>query len=168
MRAYQPKIRIILLTTVAEIMLLATVAAAQEIAVTQLEFETITKAFYSGYVEKQFLVITDKEEWQAVWDIAFSRIDPKPPLPDLDFETRMVVAVFQGTRPSGGYSIAITKLTKSDGRLKVIVKETSPGANCGVPAVITTPFHMIETDKVKKKLRKKVDFVVEQEVRDCR
>src|SRR5262245_54453910 len=80
-------------------------------------FETIEKYSFSGHREKQNYVITTHEDWQALWAVTHSNVEPQPPLPEVDFSSRMIIAVFQGEQRTGGYTIAVTELVKTGKKL---------------------------------------------------
>jgi len=125
-------------------------------------FETIGKHSSGGQREKQSYAITNKEEWQSLWELVHTHVTPKPDLPEVDFSNRMVIAVFQGEQTSGGFAITITDLLKNGKKLTAKVTEMTPGSSCGVTAALTQPYHIIVTDKVRK-----VKFKVKREIKEC-
>jgi hypothetical protein len=75
----------------------------------------------------------------ALWDrIARTRV-PRPDPPEVDFQTEVVVAVFIGERPSGGYSVEIDGLCRRPG----------DAARAGAPPGETgggSPLHLCYTE----------------------
>jgi hypothetical protein len=101
-----------------------------------------------------------------LWDKISSIYLPRPPAPEVDFSNESIIAVFQGSQPSSGYSTAVTRLVKSGKKLKVFVREVLPANDCAVLLVITRPYEIIRTEKVKDADR--VVFKVKQDIKVCR
>lgn len=100
-------------------------------------------------------VITDINDWEN-FRIA-------PPLPKIDFQHEIVIAVFQGEKPTGGYKIEITKMVESDKNLIVYVETTSPCHNEEVTEALTYPCHIVKT----KMTNKEVIFKVSKKDKHC-
>jgi hypothetical protein len=66
----------------------------------------------------------------------------------------IVIAVFMGTRMSGGYSVKITGVEQND-KVTVKVKESSPPPDAMVTMALTSPYHVV----VVPKSDKPVEFV---------
>ena len=143
---------------------LSTDARGQEVE-RKVEFETIAKSFASGHSEKVSYVVTTREEWETLWNATLSNTYPRPAAPEIDFNEHSIIAVFQGSQPSSGYDISITKLVKSGKKLKVHVKEVSPDLPCKVILVITQPFQIIQTEKITD--ASKVRFKVKSKITRC-
>jgi len=89
-------------------------------------FLTVLKRNDSGYAEELNLVINDGVEWQTVWEKVFANESPKPPLPEVDFTHRTIIAAFQGARPTGGFEISVEQITETETSLQVVVKAFEP------------------------------------------
>lgn len=152
------------LRAIALTFLAAIVATGQE-ASRKVKFETVAKHFSSGHWERKNYVITSKEEWERVWNIAASNFFPPPPAPEIDFTARSIIAVFQGSQPSDGYSISINKLKRAGNVIKVIITEAMPEDTCKVLMVVTQPFHIIETKKIED--ADEVEFKTKRDIRRC-
>ena len=72
------------------------------------DIETIARGEDSRLVELRRFVIRDRQAFAAIWA---AHAGPNAIVPVVDFETRMVAAVFSGTRPTPGYGIEITGTT---------------------------------------------------------
>jgi len=110
------------------------------------EFETIQKGTQSGYTERASLVIKDQAEWEKVWNLHTSNLDQIPHVPEVDFNTDMVIAVFRGEFSTSGYSTEITDITESKDRIDVTVTETDETKGM-VLDVLTYPFHIVKVNK---------------------
>ncbi|HEY5163212.1 MAG TPA: protease complex subunit PrcB family protein, partial [Terriglobales bacterium] len=100
---------------------------------------TSLDAAYQVFASETMLVVRDQQSWQSLWSQMTANQFPAPQLPAVDFTKDMVLVTAAGTRPSGGYSISITDAVESSGSVTVNVTITSPGSNCGVPTVVTSP-----------------------------
>ena len=140
--------------------LLITPASAEQDSICSL---TILKARNSGFAESQNLVINSNAEWQGVWEKVFANTNEKPPLPEVDFSRRTLIAVFQGAQPSGGYEISIERIIETESSLEVVVKAFAPGERCVVTGGVTRPLDIIEIQKTEKA----VVFRVKHRIRNC-
>jgi hypothetical protein len=153
----------ILFAAIASLLFLSHIAA-QSLS-RSVEFETIAKYLNCGHVEKQNYVITNKEDWERLWDKVVSNSYPRPQAPEIDFSKHSLIAVFQGTQSSSGYSISVNRLAKSGNKLKVHVREVSPSDACRVLLVLTQPFEIIQIDKIEDSV--KVVFKIKRRITVC-
>jgi hypothetical protein len=99
----------------------------------------------------------------ALWDrIARTRV-PRPDPPEVDFQTEVVVAVFIGERPSGGYSVEIDGLCRRPGDaaragappgetgggspLHLCYTELEPPDDAMVTMALTSPYVLIAVER---------------------
>jgi len=120
----------------------------------EITFKTISQGQYSGFSEAKNYVITNTNDWQSLWNKVYGNVLSKPPLPEVDFNKSMVIAVSLGSKPTGGYDIKITgvKEREAEGLIAISVEESSPGKDCIVSQALTSPYHIIETDKTDKEV----------------
>jgi|GEM_PF-2170591 len=117
---------------------------------TSLPIETLAKFSSSGYAEPQRLAIDDADELERVWQITTAGQSPPPPLPPVDFGSKMVVLAAAGGPGNGCHSIEVTAATATPaGVLEVEVTETVPGPNCVCTAVATQPVHLVALPRVQ-------------------
>lgn len=111
--------------------------------------ETVERGSMSGIEESRQAVVRSDEEWTKLWrEHAGAR-----PAPRVDFATKMVVAVFLGTRPSAGYGVEIVS-TRPDGTgLVVSWSERRPSRDAITAQVLTSPAHFIAVPKVNGTIR---------------
>ncbi len=93
----------------------------------------------SGITERRRSVIVDQAAWEALWDEIQTFVMPKPPVPSIDFGSRMVILATMGERTSGGHSISVIEVAEDQENLYVVVEEATPGVECMTTDVITTP-----------------------------
>ena len=98
-------------------------------------------AAFQGWVD-------DQNKMQRLWGMAFGGGNRgealnEPTLP----EGKMVVAVFMGSRSSGGYAVEIKDVKEEDGKLVVEYQEHAPGPDMMTTCVMTSPFALKMVDK---------------------
>ena len=103
-----------------------------------LPIERLAKGQHSLQTEQQFEVITGQSQFRHLW----SRFDAGAP-PSLDFTRESAIAVFMGERPTGGYSIHVDSVMRSDGELLVEVVLQAPGPECMTTQAFTQPYEMV-------------------------
>jgi hypothetical protein len=140
------------IVTLAGFVLAGTVAAAEKSPGVAVVKEW--SGAYSAQETAKRVVVKDQKGWEEVWAGMNGNITPKPETPKIDFTRQMVLAVFMGTRNTGGYSVKITGI-ESNGKLKVKVKESSPPPGGMVTEALTAPYHVV----VVAKSDKPVEFV---------
>lgn len=126
----------------------STGSASTEVKLAQdLSFETISHETYGKYQNHEYLVIENSGEWEKVWLLA--RGSEAYSIPEVDFSSHAVIAVFMGGRSSGGYGISIERITNVENEIIVNVRETYPGRIVTTLAV-TLPHHIIKIERAQK------------------
>jgi protease stability complex PrcB-like protein len=92
----------------------------------------------SGIDRAQQSVAKTAAEFQTLWQ----RHAPGRPVPTVDFTKNMVVAVFLGSRPSGGFAAEITGVTSEGDATIVRWTERKPGPGQMASQVMTAPAFM--------------------------
>lgn len=77
----------------------------------------------------------------ALWSTAYARQVPVPPTPIIVGQT--AVGVFLGSRPTGGYSVAVQSVRASGSALEITVNLRSPGPNAITTQSITSPWAIV-------------------------
>lgn len=116
-----------------------------------IEFQTISKGYFSRHRSPAYYVIRNEDEWTDVWnrhDISMPQRSP----PEVDFSKSTIIAVFMGEFNTGGYGIEIKKILDMDQSAVVKVEKTYPGRGCGVIEAFTYPYHIVKTDKIDKEV----------------
>ena len=108
------------------------------LAQAMLPFATVAQGAMSNIEEPRQVVVRTDAEWQALW-----KQHGRAATPAVDFTQSMVVAVFLGTRPTAGFSVAITAV-KTEGTGTVVeYLEREPARDAFVGQVLTSPFHAV-------------------------
>ena len=89
------------------------------------------------------VVARSAADWQEAW-ARHGGPGSAPSLPpEVDFARQVVVAVFQGQRPSAGHEVIIESVRDRAGGLEVGYASVAPGPDCFTASVITFPFHVV-------------------------
>ncbi|MGN6720357.1 MAG: protease complex subunit PrcB family protein [Candidatus Binatia bacterium] len=112
----------------------------------RVSFKTIAKGVHSGVREPSQIAVRSQREWQKLWRQHTSTSTVPAPLPVVDFDKEIVVAVFLGEKSSGGYGVEISSAEVVGRSLTVFVKETSPKPGAIVTQAINQPFHIVRIE----------------------
>ncbi len=111
------------------------------------------KGDHCGITEQKHMVITDPKDWAELWKRVHRGKIPIPEVPTIDFSKNMVLAVFMGQKPTSGYAIQITEISRTNGEVVVKVKEVTPPKGAILLQVLTQPFHIVVVPKVEAQVR---------------
>jgi hypothetical protein len=111
-------------------------------------FETISQGCCCGIGERENYVVDSQNEWTELWNRTFSDRLPPVEAPVIDFSKYTVIAVYQGTHGTGGYSIEVTLIVRGFVRATVYVVESSPGSGAFVTQALTQPYHIVKTPRI--------------------
>ena len=122
-----------------------------------IDFTTIAQGTNSGYQSASQTVIDNQERWINLWQQHTSDTEPSPPVPQVDFTSYNVVAVFAGEKSTGGYSVEMLTVetrnfqTKDLPSLVIVVEYRQPQPEDFVTEAMTYPYHMIKIPQVDVK-----------------
>lgn len=105
-----------------------------------MTIETLARGDGSRVVEPRRFVVRDPQSFAAVWA---AHAGPDAPAPAVDFDTRMVAAVFAGQRPTPGFAVDIADARREGNALVVVVDETQPDPGQVAAQVIVSPYHVV-------------------------
>src|SRR5215510_16298514 len=124
------------------LLLLASCTACVAIAAT-VSFVTLAKGLASGVAQPTQLVVRSQNDWAALWSRHMRTQVASPPPPSVDFSHDMVVALFMGERPTGGYAIEVTRIERTDSGLSVHYRTRQPDPAAMQAQALTQPFHLV-------------------------
>lgn len=119
---------------------------------TQVEYQTVSKGYYSGHKQPAYYVIRNEDEWAEVWNQHQSISSPQLPPPKVNFSESTIIAVFMGEFSTGGYGIEITEILDTNRSVVVEVEKTHPGKGCVVTMALSQPYHVVRTEKIDKEV----------------
>ena len=110
----------------------------------QAEFQTIAQSAappFSG-TSAIVVILRNGEELDTLWQQIHGG-QSAPPVPRVEFQEKMVIALLDSVRPTGGYSVDITSVQPTDQGVFVSGVQTAPGPNCIVTQALTQPYHLV-------------------------
>jgi len=115
----------------------------------QIEFQTISKGYYSGHKNPAYYVIENEIECVVVWNQCTRAFLPPP---EINFSNTTIIAVFMGEFSTGGYGIEIKEIVNLDESVVVRVEKTYPGEGCYVTEAFSQPYHIVKTGRIHKEM----------------
>ena len=117
----------------------------------------------SGILERRRLTIEDAGTWSAVWADLHATSLPQPEAPAVDFDEAWIVVAAMGQRPTGGYGIRISEISREGEKVLVKVVETAPGTSCFTSQAFTAPATAVAVQGPMGD----VEFIESTEWHDC-
>ena len=112
-------------------------------AAAPVPFSTLAKGLASGVAQPTQIVVRTQDDWGGLWSRHMRTQTAPPPPPPVDFSRDMVVALFMGERPTGGYAIEVTRIERTDSGLSVHYRTTRPDPAAMQAQALTQPFHLV-------------------------
>lgn len=124
---------------------------------TELKFEVLSAGNGPSLSKmKGIFSINSRDELVDIW------IGAK--IPQIDFTSEMVIAVFRGSCPSLSYSVSVDKIEENEETVFVYIRYSNPGPNCMQLQAISSPYIFIKTQKTDKD----IEFIEYEEIRECK
>ena len=114
-----------------------------------LGFQTVYRGTQSQIEEPREVTIRRAADWSALW----KEHAPAAPVPVVDFKREMVVGVFLGTRPTGGYAVEITSIDATRNELIVSYRIDEPPRDAMVIQTLTAPAHLVRFESRKNPVK---------------
>ncbi len=106
---------------------------------------------FGGQCTEAQYVIHTREVWEELWPtLQAHHAHDLSKLPEIDFDTEMVIAAFMGSCNTGGYSIRVDQVLENTERLKVIVRKRTPPPWGLVTQAFTCPIHLVKLPRSDK------------------
>lgn len=112
-------------------------------------YEIMLQGTYSGMKEPLAKIITNTKEWEDLWKKHVSVLVPQPPLPEVDFDSYVLAAIFTGEKRTSGYQIVVNEIVPEGNNVIVRYRETEPPANSFTLQVLTQPHIILKIEKPK-------------------
>lgn len=110
-----------------------------------IPFDIFITGQASGYGldEGRVFFIPNEEQWALFLKVH----NPYDVIPPVNFEKQGVLIVVDKNHPTGGYTLTIDKLEKSEQGTEVFVTREVPGTGCMTTMTMTQPFMMVKVPK---------------------
>jgi uncharacterized membrane protein len=105
-----------------------------------IPLHTIARGEGSLITAERRVLVRSAPEWQELWR---EHAGEGTPAPDVDFEERMVAAVFAGEKPTPGGQVLIARAHQEEHALVLQVTEVHPPAGAVVAQILAAPFHIV-------------------------
>jgi hypothetical protein len=102
-------------------------------------FTTVHRGSDSHIEAARNVTVLTAAQWSALW----KEHAPGTPAPRVDFTREMVVGVFLGSRPTGGYSVTIAAVEAKGADLIVTYRVAEPSRDAMVTQALTSPVHLV-------------------------
>ncbi len=108
-----------------------------------IPFASLEQGSESGIEERREVVVRDAQAWQQLWDEHTEmQLDP-PEAPSVDFDERMVVAVFKGQSANGCHGAEISQVSGNETQQAMVVHGAYfEQVDTFCTEAITHPYHM--------------------------
>lgn len=107
-----------------------------------VSFEALAEGPRSKIESRVNYLIKTQEELAELWKF----LEEPPPVPTVDFNKKVVAAVFAGEVPTSGYDIAVVEVQDSNKRV-VKIELIKPDESCILAQSATAPYQVIELPK---------------------
>ncbi|KAL3811883.1 hypothetical protein ACHAXA_005549 [Cyclostephanos tholiformis] len=119
------------------------------ISVTSIPFETIDKGVNSAIEDPLTEVYRTGGDFAAFWARHTQNAWEPPPVPIVDFASQIVIAVFRGTKFSGGYGVEVVSVDQGEsGSADLVVNflTSDPSPDDMVSQALTQAYHIVNVN----------------------
>jgi|GEM_PF-3110186 len=88
-------------------------------------------------------LVDSPEKLAALWQL----LPGAPAMPTVDFNTKTVIALFAGDRPTTGYDLSVSAINDTASTRMVYVVLNKPAASCMTGQMVTQPYVVFEVSK---------------------
>jgi hypothetical protein len=108
-----------------------------------MPMHSIDKGLASNVDAARQVAVRSADEWSTLW----TQHGGDRAKPSVDFSKDIVLAVFMGSRSSGGFTTEITGVRQDGATLVVSYKETRPAPDSVAAQILTSPYHIVAVPK---------------------
>lgn len=109
-----------------------------------ISHQVLLAGSFSDVQERTIKSATSIEEFEEIEQVILKNTTTDQ-LPEVNFETENILAIFSGIRSNSGYSLAVTNVWQEDGKLILGIRENVE--NEVTSTVITEPFIIVTVPK---------------------
>ena len=123
---------------------ISTLAGEAEVAESEMFFDVIAAGSNALASEAGHRLIGSNDELREAWNAAYGTVLMQPELPVIDWERETVLALFMGSRNSGGYSISLERLSSVGNEIYADVRFGRPEAGAITTQALTSPWQLVK------------------------
>ena len=105
--------------------------------------DTLASGSFSAIDQPQQTVLHDAAAYAALWALHAAHEDPPAAAPVVDFGKDTVAAVFAGSQPNGGVTLAATDLKREGAGWHLRLELRKLGPDCIATQVMTQPWALL-------------------------
>jgi hypothetical protein len=126
-------------------------------------FEIVGKGDTAGWSDKRVnYQIRDKQVFTSMWQMVYG-IDTTP-VPNVDFDEYEVLAIFDASHSTSGYSLRVNTVQDVEWKRIVDITYIKPGDSCNVSGSSSSPYEFIKV----KRSNLVLTHVDQTETKDCK
>lgn len=127
---------------------IATDASAYRPTPERLTWDVVARGDQAvGFASASYQLVTSQDELISLWQRAYGSRLTVPALPSLDFRRETIIALFMGSRSSGGYSMDVTDVREEGGELYVELQVTEPAPGTITTQALTSPWLILRVQR---------------------
>lgn len=131
---------------------------------TSVSFQLLVEGDTHGYYPRRQEAIRSQDEWEAYWRAVHTGLGTLPPLLPVDFASNTVIALSTGPQPTGGYSLKVTSVMKSEAGTVIGAVESVPTITCMVTQAQSNLYTIV---RVPERLPEPISFRLTTTPRRC-
>lgn len=112
-----------------------------------LEFSVLFNSNYGGTGIDEVFVCQDNQTLQNNWSKIYTTRFPKPEVPKIDFDKKILIIKNFPERRSGGFSVSVDSVKKEGENLIFMLNQKTPESSEMVSMALTQAIIIIELDK---------------------
>jgi len=112
-----------------------------------LSFEVLLQGAQGNITTRGNTIISSQDALNAVFETINSTHDPAADIPEIDFSYYQVGLASMGELSSGGYSITVDSIEKTEEGVTIYLGGKSPKPGDNVTSVMTSPFVLFKFEK---------------------
>lgn len=110
-------------------------------------FKVLYNSEYGGTGTDEIFICENEESLGNAWNKIFINQFPKPELPNIDFNQKVLIIKNFQERRTGGFHAEVKSIQKENDDLFIMLDTTHPNADDIVTMAITDPILIIEVEK---------------------
>jgi hypothetical protein len=127
----------------ASVALLSSLILACPATAAEQKADILAEGAFSAIDQPQQTVLHDAAAYAALWASHAAHEEPPAKAPAVDFAKDTVAAVFAGTQPTGGISLAVSSLRQEKDGWHLRLELRKPGPDCMVTQALTQPWMLV-------------------------